>query len=201
MKRIFRTQGKSSTNYMGLFDLDLTDWWLITFNDEERKIITSLFLPNTFDLSGKDHNNLIFSVDLFYIKHEAVIPFMDGLAKFYLNKHEYLAKKVFEKFIDISNMDPVCDSRKLREDKKYRNWFILRNLVFHNIYRLRKMNVQNVGFSYGNYEPAPEICKKMNGKVFNLEKDMDLILQHWSDYMPECRCALLPEIEDGILID
>jgi hypothetical protein len=200
IKKLFEKKNYESNKYIGLFNIDLTDWWQSTFSSAERGLICSEFKPNTQDILGASTNGSIFTIDDFKIKNEAVIPFLENLSK-WLRKHEEISNKIFLKFIDVSTADPICDIQRLRVDKIYLEWFISRNLVLFNIFSFLNMGVKNISFSYGNFEQAPNNCKELNNKVFNLKSDLDLIVGHWGSYEPNCRCVLLPEIENDLLID
>lgn len=200
IKNLFKKKEDDPNLYLGLFNIDLTDWWKSTFSTQERELICNEFKPNSQGILGGSTRTTIFTVDHFNIKDEAVIPFLENLSN-WLSKHQEISQKIFLKFIDVANYDPICNKQKLIEDKHYRNWVILRNLVFFNIYCLKKMNLERVQFSFGNYEAAPEVCRMIDGKVFNLNSELSLIVQHWDEYKPACRCVLFPEIEEGILID
>ncbi|HID9521922.1 TPA: hypothetical protein ACXI2C_003392 [Acinetobacter baumannii] len=200
IKKLFENKNNNSNRYMGLFNIDLTDWWRASFTLEERELIYSEFKPNAQDIWGTSLTESMFTINDFNINNEAVIPFLENLSR-WLRKHEVVSKKIFLKFIDVSTIDPICDVKKLSEDKNYLEWFLSRNLVFFNIYSFNKLDVKNICFSYGNFEQAPDICKDLDKKIFNLKNDFDLILMHWGDYEPNCRCVLLPELENDLLID
>lgn len=200
IKNIFKKKEDEPKLYAGLFNLDLTDWWKTTFSTQERELICNVFRPNFQGVLGESNRTTIFTVDNFNIIDEAVIPFLENLSK-WLSQNEEISQKIFLKFVDVANYDPICNKQKLIEDKHYRNWFILRNLVFFNIHCFKKMNLEKVKFNFGNYEAAPEVCKMLDGKVLNLNVELNLIVQHWEEYKPTCRCVLFPEIEEDILID
>lgn len=197
---IFKKKEEVSGFYTGLFNLDLTDWWKTIFSTQEREIICNAFQPNTQGMLGESNRKTIFTVDNFNIVDEAVIPFLENLSNWF-SKNEEISQKIFLKFVDVANCDPICNKQKLIEDKHYRNWFILRNLVFFNVHCFKKRNLEKVRFNFGNYEAAPEVCKMLDGQVFNLNVELNSIVQHWEEYKPTCRCVLFPEIEEDILID
>ncbi|MDK2223304.1 hypothetical protein [Acinetobacter baumannii] len=200
IKKLFENKNNNSNRYMGLFNIDLTDWWRASFTLEERELIYSEFKPNAQDIIEDTYNENIFSINEFNIKNEAVIPLLENLSR-WLRQYEEISKKFFLKFVEVSAADPICDFKRLSEDQNYLNWFVSRNLILFNINTFRKLDVKNICFSYGNFERAPNICKDLNYKVFNLENDFDLIVKHWECYEPNCRCALLPEIENDLIID
>ncbi|ENV26700.1 hypothetical protein [Acinetobacter baumannii] len=200
IKKLFQKKNYKSNQYIGLFNIDLTDWWKSSFSSEERELIYSEFKPNTQDGIGTSTKDSIFTIDDFNINNEAVIPFLENLSR-WLRKHKEISNKIYLKFIEVSTADPICDVQRLREDKNYLEWFISRNLVLFNIFSFVNLEVKNISFNYGNFERAPNICKELNNKVFNLKTDLDLIVNHWGSYEPNCRCVLLPEIENDLLID
>ncbi|MEC6000784.1 hypothetical protein [Acinetobacter pittii] len=200
IKKLFQKKNYKSNQYIGLFNIDLTDWWKSSFSSEERELIYSEFKPNTQDGLGTSTKDSIFTIDEFNINNEAVIPFLENLSR-WLRKHKEISNKIYLKFIEVSTADPICDVQRLREDKNYLEWFLSRNLVLFNIFSFLNLEVKNISFNYGNFERAPNICKELNNKVFNLKTDLDLIVNHWGSYEPNCRCVLLPEIENDLLID
>ncbi|MGQ0953113.1 hypothetical protein ACT4ZQ_07940 [Acinetobacter baumannii] len=164
IKKLFENKNNNSNRYMGLFNIDLTDWWRASFTLEERELIYSEFKPNAQDIWGTSLTESMFTINDFNINNEAVIPFLENLSR-WLRKHEVVSKKIFLKFIDVSTIDPICDVKKLSEDKNYLEWFLSRNLVFFNIYSFNKLDVKNICFSYGNFEQAPEpyrVCRRVN---------------------------------------
>lgn len=179
--------------------MDLTDWWLQAFFNAERELIVREFAPNTKGFIGQHDKEPIFTIDSFNIKDEAIIPFLENLSV-WLRKHDKISKKIYLKFLEVAQTDPICDSNLLLNDKAYCNWIISRHLTLYNTHCQRKLGVENVTFDYGNYEPAPEICKELSGKSFNYISDAEIIFSHWEIYKPECRCVLVPNYDD-ILAD
>lgn len=184
---------------MNLFNLDLTDWWLQTFFNAERELIVKEFTPNTMGVIGQYDKEPIFTVDSFDIKDEAIIPFLENLS-IWLRKHDKISKKIYAKFLEVAQLDPICNADLLINDKAYRNWVILRHLCLYNIHCQLRLEVKTATFNFGNYDPAPDICKELSGKSFSFVNDRDVIFSHWEIYKPTCRCVLLPDYED-ILID
>lgn len=182
----------------GIFEMNLTEWWLSEFSDLEREEIVSLFSPNFFDLCSSPKKP-VFTKSCFDIKDNAVIPFLENLS-IYLKNYRNYQDKIFSKFLDVSDLDPVANRYKLREDNAYKNWFVLRHLCFFNISRMMKMGVQSVDFHSGNYEASHEECQNLHLLTFDLIEDKNLIFHHWQNYKENCRCVLLPNYED-ILIE
>lgn len=187
----------SIVEFTGLHNMDLTDWWTNTFTHQERSIIYQKFYPNFCDMLG-NRNRSIFTENNFAIEDEAVIPFMENLST-YMRNYDDITSKIFLKFLDISKIDPICDSELLSTSKDYKNWFILRQLILYNIKNFNQLGVKRVSFNDGNYAKAIDECKSLNGKKFDLNES--IILEHWKKYKPTCRCVLLPEIEEGLLVD
>ncbi|AMW78653.1 hypothetical protein AMD27_06980 [Acinetobacter sp. TGL-Y2] len=184
---------------MELFNIDLTGWWLQNFFNAERELIVREFTPNKMGLIGQYDKEPLFTVDSFNIKDEAIIPFLESLSV-WLRKYDKISKKIYAKFLEVSQLDPLCEVDLLLNDKAYRNWIILRHLTLYSIHCQLRLEVKSVEFNYGNYDRAPDICKELSGKSFSFIDDRDIIFSHWEIYKPTCRCTLLPNYE-GILIE
>ncbi|MDQ9023299.1 hypothetical protein RFI02_19575 [Acinetobacter sichuanensis] len=184
---------------MQLFYLDLTDWWLQTFFNAERELIVREFTPNTMGSTRQHDKQSIFTVDSFNIKDLAIIPFLENLSV-WLRKQDKISKKIYAKFLEVAQLDPICNADLLMHDKAYRNWIILRHLTLYNIHCQLRLGVNRVTFDFGNYDRAPDICKELNGKLFSFIDDKDTIFSHWEIYKPTCRCILHPNYDD-ILIE
>lgn len=182
----------------GLFEINLTDWWMSEFTDNERDKVLALLKKKHLDFSTLNVKAILNNKS-FQIIDEAVIPLLENLS-IWCNQYTELSGKIFLKFLDVSTSDPIADSAKLASDTLYKNWFILRHLSLYNIHSQRKMGVESAEFNDGNYETAPATCKELNGKSFSFNDDLDFIISHWQDFKPTCRCVLLPNYSD-ILID
>lgn len=185
---------------MDFFNIDLTEWWLSSFSLHERKTIFDKFSPNRSGIFGEVKDEPTFTIQSFKVVDEPVIPFLKNLSE-WMKKDEDLSQRIYLKFIEISSYDPICDLEKLKNDREFENWIILRHLCLNNIRCMKRMDVKSASFSYGNYELAPLDCKNLHSKQFSLEHELNFIIDHWNTYKPKCRCCLLPVIEDGILID
>ncbi len=184
--------------FEGVHSIDLTCWWLDAFTISERKLIYEIFTPNEIELSGSSAKRPIFTISSFNITNEPILPFIENLSQ-YISKHDELANRVFLKYLELAQLDPMCDTEMLKTCKDYRNWFFARQMNFYHLSNYKKMDTRKVAFSYGNYEKAPDDCKGLDGKVFSV--DSGIVTDHWGAYSPNCRCVLLPEIEEGVLID
>lgn len=191
-------KSNESNTEFGLFEINLTDWWMSEFTDSERDSFFDLLKQKHFDFTELNKRTVI-NNESFLIIDEAIIPFLENLSV-WLKPSPELSHKLFLKFLDVAALDPVADCTKLANDKLYRNWFILRHLSLYNIHSQRKMGVESAEFNDGNYETVPATCKELNGKSFSFNDDLDFIISHWQDFKPTCRCVLLPNYSD-ILID